>query len=809
MEPNSPEDIAKKRLASSNNTGSSINLSFDHSFSPEDLKLLSLSTVRLGTFVPDVSMGKHATVRHQIQDFSSNSQLLPKVQEIHGSSDSTSQHAPLLAPAAEAADVHEATTNTSFTDSYTSNNDSMTTADMIFSDGNKSTRSLVQNSTASMRAAAMAFAGSNKSTRGFAHSSSASMRAAVMDEELQAAVDVMLQGSVPLAAPDCAYYNEDKMLSHTVTPPPRAAGASMPPLASSIYSSSGSQRTSTSASYRRGPYYNAIQSTRQLRQKLSARFVRRRRYASTATTTDDDAGDNSLHFSSTDMLLLDKDAAAKRKLGSSVEDTREKRAKTSGDAADPHMRSLEPAAPPSPWIPKFLYSVMYYVQLRPLRALGIVLTVLIVLLVLLIVVLIVGVFPFLMRSTLHDFSLVVTSLHAIPPPEIAQTLPIGDRSLSRTRLMAMHDGRVGKEFVARPDLVSHVPVDEIISGLPASVQHVQSLMRVLQQPQHPLLSTPLSQTPAVAMTPRSSAIQAAPPVSRALVLSSDAPNLARVAMSPTSIHKLWPSIGSMPIIDDEDAQVTITSTSVSTVHIQRKLDPAATIAAAPIATMAPALVPSGDIKALDTGSPLASSTYMMQLAGNLTSGGPIGVHIEFTEPVRLLWHDTVVGIIRYPESINVPGRGTTQWKWPPFEVSIPVNGTSLASDDRRLVRKQGSHLGEQPAPPQSLIQLGADRIIDSSIGGIAQRRVMGSGNSATLGRNGVSSDPSAASASDLAGWFAAIQTHRSFTMHWKSTVKVSAMGMHTSNIKFEKSVRVVCGEGEGKSCSITDRPFTF
>ncbi|KAJ2379696.1 hypothetical protein H4S02_007051, partial [Coemansia sp. RSA 2611] len=79
MEHDSPEDIAKKRLAYLD-TDSILNLSFDKSFSPEALKLLSLSTVRLGTFVPNRSMGKRATM-HRIQTFSSDSQLLPRIKE--------------------------------------------------------------------------------------------------------------------------------------------------------------------------------------------------------------------------------------------------------------------------------------------------------------------------------------------------------------------------------------------------------------------------------------------------------------------------------------------------------------------------------------------------------------------------------------------------------------------------------------------------------------------------------------------------------------------------------------------------------
>ncbi|KAJ2797844.1 hypothetical protein H4S07_005845 [Coemansia furcata] len=274
-----------------------------------------------------------------------------------------------------------------------------------------------------------------------------------------------------------------------------------------------------------------------------------------------------------------------------------------------------------------------------------------------------------------------------------------------------------------------------------------------------------------------------------------------------------PSTGSISkaVSVDEDVFVTLTTESISTVHIQRQLAPAdvaPVISVAATTPTMPPLVPTGEIKSLDAGT-FSSSMYMMQLAGNMTSGGPIGVSIEFTEPLRLLWRDTVVGIIHYPESIHVPGRGMTQWKWPPFEVSIPANNTGLAADDRVLIHKHDGFDNDESAP-DTPIQLGVDRIIDSGVGGIAQRRALGGSNSiATLGRTGQSanSDPSSTLPNDLTSWFAAIQTHKSFTMHWKSRVKLSAMGIHTSNIKFEKSVRVLCSED--KSCSITDVAFTF
>ncbi|KAJ2803332.1 hypothetical protein H4S07_004484, partial [Coemansia furcata] len=425
MEHDSPEDIAKKRLAGSD-TDFSINLSFDKSFSPEALKLLSLSAVRLGTFVPNRSMGKRATM-HRIQTFSSDSQLLPRIREIIGSSDSQLKpptnfsaisHGPISALEVEV-EVEPAATETtsSFTDSLSSDVASMTTADMSLGEG--------------------------RATHSFVGQSSASMRAAALDQELQAAVDVMLQGSVPLAAaPDCVYYNEGKMLSHTVTPPPRALCASE---ASTRSIHSSGSHSSNSAAPMRGPYSRIIQSTRQMRQKLAHRFGRYRGKSDTpddghTTAQPDSYTGNSAAQPPSLSPMSDREAATKRKLGASVDQTFEKRAKTSGEA-DPQLHFLGSMAPPAPWIPKCLYPVVYYVQLRPLRTLGIVLTILVILLVLIIVILIVGVFPFLMRSTLQDFSMVVTSLHVIPPPEISQALSIEGTSLEHSRLMAIHAGR--------------------------------------------------------------------------------------------------------------------------------------------------------------------------------------------------------------------------------------------------------------------------------------------------------------------------------------------------------------------------------
>ncbi|KAJ2686490.1 hypothetical protein IWW39_003606 [Coemansia spiralis] len=787
MEHDSPEDIAKKRLAYLD-TDSILNLSFDKSFSPEALKLLSLSTVRLGTFVPNRSMGKRATM-HRIQTFSSDSQLLPRIKEVLGSSDSQLKpptnfsaihNGPLTALDVKV-EVESATTETSdsFSASTSSDGASMTTADMSLPRVNGS---CVGQSTASMRAAAL-------------------------DQELQAAVDIMLQGSVPLAAaPDRAYYNESKMLSHTVAPPPHATGTSMPS-DSSIYSL-GSQSVGSIAPLRK-PYYRAIQSTRQLRQRLTHQFARYRGALSksrrhTGTPPGSDATDSTTSPPPSLLPASDREAAVKRKFDASVDQTCEKRAKTGGETS-PQMHFLTAVAPPAPWIPKCLYPVVYYVQLRPFRTLGIVLTVLVILLVLLIVILIVGVFPFLMRSTLQDFSMVVTSLHAIPPPEISRALSIDDRLLSHTRLMAMHGGRIANELDARPDLLlprlpgehDGQPVPMSVGGFPGQMQRAQSMHVAQSQPLSPLTS----------VVPRSSAIQAVPPLPRALVRSSGVPSLASILLSPTSSHHMRHSTGSVfkTTNVDQDAVVTVTAESIHTVHVQRQLTPAASMPTFDVAAITPTLpplLPASDVKSLDSGS-YASSMYMMQLAGNLTSGGPIGVSIEFTEPLRLLWRDTVVGIIHYPETIHVPGRGTTQWKWPLFEISIPSNITGLAADDRILLRKHDSANSEQPEPR---VQLGADRIVDSRVGGIAQRRALGAGGAAALGRS-VDTGPSTTLPNDLASWFAAIQTHKSFTMHWKSQVKLSAMGIHTSNIKFEKSVRVLCKEDN--SCSIIDRAFMF
>ncbi|KAJ1726633.1 hypothetical protein LPJ72_006273, partial [Coemansia sp. Benny D160-2] len=73
--------------------------------------------------------------------------------------------------------------------------------------------------------------------------------------------------------------------------------------------------------------------------------------------------------------------------------------------------------------------VVRYVQRRPLTSLGIVLGVLVGFLIIIIVILAVGVFPFLMRSTLQDLSLTVTSVRASAPPQVSRALKMSTNAL--------------------------------------------------------------------------------------------------------------------------------------------------------------------------------------------------------------------------------------------------------------------------------------------------------------------------------------------------------------------------------------------
>ncbi|KAJ2384149.1 hypothetical protein GGI23_006995 [Coemansia sp. RSA 2559] len=238
--------------------------------------------------------------------------------------------------------------------------------------------------------------------------------------------------------------------------------------------------------------------------------------------------------------------------------------------------------------------------------------------------------------------------------------------------------------------------------------------------------------------------------------------------------------------------------------------------------------PTSSPKALDTTVP--TSTYTLQIAGNMTSGGPIGVDIEFTEPLRLYWGDAEIGSVAAPGSIHVPGRGTSHWSWPAFEVSIPATSGSKSAavvhsehdhsalhsltDKRFFATHTPDTESIDETASRSFVQVGLDKMDNAPSDGAmaAQRRVI-NGNVA-LGRSnaeeaGGSHDHLAkrdttedsSSSSDLTSWFAAIRDNRPVTMLWRSRVKITALGLHAKDIKFEKAVRVQCDDS--KNCVVT------
>ncbi|KAJ2314725.1 hypothetical protein IWW54_000748 [Coemansia sp. RSA 2705] len=422
------------------------------------------------------------------------------------------------------------------------------------------------------------------------------------DMELQEAVDLMLQGSTsPGIRPHRAYYMGNRPLVAALEPP-NVFGA--PDI------------DGTAEDPRPGLPRRVLERSKllgvALGTKIAGRFKRR---------DDSNEPENDLDSSTT---VDSQREETKRMIDDSVSDEiNEKQGKCVECMPPPDTSAAVPSR-----MTRIMAPMVRYMQRRPMATLGIVLGVLVALLVVIIIILIVGVFPFLIRSTLQDVSLVVTSVHANAPPTVSRALHI----------------------------------------------------------------------------------------------------------SKPSTHGL------------------------------HKRD-----------------VPGFGTKALDSNAP--PLTYSMQLGGNLTSGGPIGIDIEFTEPLRMYWRDIEVGAIEKPDRIHVPGRGTTQWSWPSFEVSVSQVPTFDGISNKKLEIPHS----RAPTHPGS-----------SDQGAVAaQRRILGS--AWALGR--AAAEGSTGAQDNLADWFAAIREHRSFTMQWKSQVRVSAMGMHTSNVKFEKTVRITCGGS--KDCVIS------
>ncbi|KAJ1646628.1 hypothetical protein LPJ64_001909 [Coemansia asiatica] len=404
---------------------------------------------------------------------------------------------------------------------------------------------------------------------------------------------------------------------------------------------------------------------------------------------------------------------------------------------------------------RLLRPVVRFMQKRPMASLGIALTALAILLVVIIVVLVVCVFPFLMRTTLQDVSVVLTQVHAVPPAEVARDLRIGTAG--------RHSGRVAVEplgmAVDRRGVANnkqhwaHEIKGESPNTMFSSIVRGQMMASAAMSSHHGnhLRHETMSNSIASASSHRSPAntvtAQSAAPVRQA------------------------------PIED----VVTLTSIVTNTVHVAQH----STLGTAqPTHSFTPAAAIPTFLDAVKDAT-VASTSYMMQLAGNLTSGGPIGVSIEFTEPLRLLWRDTEVGVISRPEKIHIPGRGTTQFTWPPFEVIVAGGPSQMQNADRLLVAPS--------AAPLNSVGGG---------GGVAQRRTIGAGSVPVLGKTlsnrGFVHE-------GLADWFDAIQSHVPFTMQWRSRVKLSAMGLHTDNILFDKTVNILCGEA--RNCTIDGSAF--
>ncbi|KAJ1944821.1 hypothetical protein GGF37_002010 [Kickxella alabastrina] len=418
---------------------------------------------------------------------------------------------------------------------------------------------------------------------------------------------------------------------------------------------------------------------------------------------------------------------------------------------------------------KFLRPITEFVQKRPLASLGIALAGLVVFLVIIIILLICAVFPFLMRSTLQDVSLVVTSVHALPPAEVSRALSIARADRVDPRDGFGRNARLGLEPVGI-QAVHNAPKALWVRDIQKSVAPVQHQQSQHQSHRHHLAVSSAVHNGGSALT----ALRNEPMTVRVSAHSSrDTRSLeiqvsASSATTTTSLHAS--PQGFKRVVEDE--VVTLTSISISTVHIQMQRSnmlPTHTATSTSL-TRATSVAEVHNAPESNMAGSITATSYMLRVGGNLTSGGPIGVNIEFTEPLRMIWRDIEVGVIERPESIHIPGKGTAQWTWPDFEVLIP----NLSGDKSAVVQR---HMQD---------------------------------GSAVLGRASTDNtradiDQAGSAHEGLTNWFGAISAHRSFTMLWKSRVRVSAIGLHTDNITFEKLVNVVCGESG--SCTIDGTSF--
>ncbi|KAJ2391632.1 hypothetical protein H4S02_001229 [Coemansia sp. RSA 2611] len=538
------------------------------------------------------------------------------------------------------------------------------------------------------------------------------------DMELQEAVDLMLQGSTsPGIRPHRAYYMGNRPLVAALEPP-------------NVFGAPGIDGTAEDP--RPGLPRRVLERSKllgvALGTKIAGRFKRR---------GDSNEPENDLDSSTT---VDSQREETKRMIDDSVSDEiNEKQGKCVECMPPPDTSAAVPSR-----MTRIMAPMVRYMQRRPMATLGIVLGVLVALLVVIIIILIVGVFPFLIRSTLQDVSLVVTSVHANAPPTVSRALHISKPS---THGLHKRDVPVSGHHSSAPWVTRSLAMRESTGHALESLAHRPEAIPTHLVPMHTAHHVPAG----IAVHDSAHTLNAPGHMGN------------RVAGPPRP-----------PMANRDEDVVTVTQMSVSTVHI-----------APPLTLPTPTPSTTSDqgfgTKALDSNAP--PLTYSMQLGGNLTSGGPIGIDIEFTEPLRMYWRDIEVGAIEKPDRIHVPGRGTTQWSWPSFEVSVSQVPTFDGISNKKLEIPHS----RAPTHPGS-----------SDQGAVAaQRRILGS--TWALGR--AAAEGSTGAQDNLADWFAAIREHRSFTMQWKSQVRVSAMGMHTSNVKFEKTVRITCGGS--KDCVIS------
>ncbi|KAJ2541437.1 hypothetical protein GGF49_003682 [Coemansia sp. RSA 1853] len=605
---------------------------------------------------------------------SSDRHIIPRVQQINGSDDNQHQRV-----------------NRKDVVSASSNDESMATADMVLSD--------IDDSSANAQDSLTDF-----------------------DRDLQAAVDLMLQGST---SPSMHHaYNMGNM---------SLVGGFNPSSAANMHEF-GSSTEELRPKLPRRIFDRGRLLSAQLGTKITERFKRRNDNGEDPGIIIDDRRDVSAEIDGEETKRMVDDSLSDEINGKPTKCT---------DCVPPGSASTSRVA-------RLVSPIVRYMQRRPMASLGIVLGMLVALLVVIIIILVVGVFPFLMRSTLQDVSFEVTSVHASAPAAVSRVLKLKHKLHDK-----MFRGVVPQALHKRD--TDAVGPHSLVLG---SVKHVVPPVAVNHVLAPPAMHAEGAQHVGVASPPH-----LVSPVAHALL-----PNLP----GPASNR----AIGAHPHVSQQDDAVTITRVSMSTLHVaphQPTLSPTTPVS-------------SPEFKALDANLP--PLTYSMQIGGNLTSGGPIGVDIEFTEPLRMYWRDTEVGSIDKPNGIHVPGRGTTPWSWPAFDMT--VSQAPVISGNRKLENTRALAHG-----PSGSSEFDSEQEVDYGAGtGVAQRRVMGG--TPMLGR---------AAAEDmdvqgnLADWFAAIQSHRSFTMQWRSRVRVSAMGLHSNNIKFEKTVRITCDNN--KDCVIS------